>query len=42
MDKNFFLSHFALGLYLGLVFAGAGGLHRIIRLKFELGGYKRH
>jgi len=41
MDKSFFLSHFALGLYLGLVFA-ALAVYRVIRLKFELTGYKRH
>ena len=41
MDKHIFISPFALGLYLGLVFA-ALAVYRIIRLKFELGGYKRH
>ena len=41
MDKHIFYGHFAFGLYLGLVFA-ALALYRVIRLKFELGGYKRH
>jgi len=41
MDKTIFYGHFALGLYLGLIFA-ALALYRIIRLKFELSGYKRH
>jgi len=41
MDKNMFLSPFAWGLYLGLVFA-ALAMYRVIRLKFELGGYKKH
>lgn len=41
MDSKFFLSHFALGLYLGLVFA-ALALYRVVRLKFELRDYKRH
>ena len=41
MDKTIFYGHFALGLYLGLVFT-ALALYRVIRLKFELGGYKRH
>jgi hypothetical protein len=36
-----FYGHFALGLYLGLVFA-ALAVYRIIRLKFELGNYKKH
>jgi cell division protein FtsB len=41
MNNSIFYGHFALGLYLGLVFA-ALALYRIIRLKFELGNYKRH
>ena len=36
-----FYGHFAFGLYLGLVFL-ALAVYRIIRLKFELGSYKRH
>lgn len=36
-----FYGHFALGLYLGLVFA-ALAFYRVIRLKLELGNYKRH
>jgi hypothetical protein len=41
MDKNIFVSQFALGLYLGLIFA-ALAMYRVIRLKFELGAYKKH
>jgi cell division protein FtsB len=41
MDSKVFLSPFALGLYLGLIFA-ALAFYRVIRLKFELRGYKRH
>ena len=41
MDSKIFLSPFALGLYLGLIFA-ALALYRVVRLKFELRGYKRH
>lgn len=41
MDSKFFLSPFAFGLYLGLVFA-ALALYRVVRLKFELRDYKRH
>jgi len=41
MDKSIFYGHFAFGLYLGLVFT-ALAVYRIIRLKFELSGYKRH
>jgi hypothetical protein len=41
MDKHIFFSPFALGLYLGLVFT-ALAVYRIIRLKFELSGFKRH
>ncbi|HWB59425.1 MAG TPA: hypothetical protein VG733_08035 [Chthoniobacteraceae bacterium] len=36
-----FYGHFALGLYLGLVFA-ALALYRVVRLKFELANYKKH
>lgn len=36
-----FYGHFALGLYLGLVFAALAA-YRIVRLKMELGNYKRH
>src|SRR5271154_3074065 len=36
-----FYGHFAFGLYLGLIFA-ALALYRIIRLKMELGTYKKH
>lgn len=36
-----FYGHFALGLYTGLIFA-ALAVYRIIRLKMEMGGYKRH
>ena len=41
MDNSVFYGHFAIGLYLGLVFA-ALAVYRIIRLKFELANYKRH
>jgi len=41
MDKSIFFTPFAWGLYLGLVFA-ALALYRVVRLKLELKGYKRH
>jgi hypothetical protein len=40
-NYSYLYSPFALGLYLGLVFA-ALALYRVIRLKLELRGYKRH
>jgi cell division protein FtsB len=39
--KEIFSSTYAIGFYFGLVFA-ALALYRVIRLKFELRGYKRH
>ena len=41
MNNSIFYGHFALGLYLGLVFA-ALAVYRIVRLKMDLGNYKRH
>ncbi len=41
MNKEIFFSHFALGLYLGLIFA-ALALYRVFRLQYELRRYKRH
>ena len=41
MGNSIFVQPFAWGLYLGLVFA-ALAFYRVVRLKFELGGYKRH
>jgi cell division protein FtsB len=41
MGNSIFLQPFALGLYLGLVFTALAA-YRVIRLKLELGSYKRH
>src|ERR1700677_801740 len=41
MGNSIFVQPFALGLYLGLIFAALAA-YRIIRLKFELGSYKKH